>query len=671
LLTKIRRLRLGLLVVFALLAQQGGDCKGARIAPISFGQNFSVQVTQSGGLLVTAGRETYAIESNFSYPNMPPERWNTLGVSGGGRGEWNMTLTQRDNGFQILGTGRYYRLRRTVTIEQDHLRIEDAFTNLTDDALGIAFDNRVRPTRPPAQLHVSGPYKQTHYPYVPSDPAWNPTLYFAGDRAGLGIVALDDFYRLQLALKRDGDAAWLENRSFGLPPHDTYTFVWAVYPTASADYYDFINAVRRDAVPNYPLEGSCAFLEYELPTLWPKEKMADWLKQRAAKMVILIGPYSGGPWLGEDSNYIYKVPNFNLDAYLQTLKKARQALKAIDPQIKCLAPFETALSPDLAPGDTKVRFPDSVSILPDGTPAGYRWPQEPEARQKFLQNQGHQYIYYPTLTNSYYAFVRDRIQRALHDAEMDGIYFDLFSYAYGDHGFRWTYDRWDNRTVDLDPKTYTLRRKKADLCKLTEDARAALVQTILDAKPGNVVVANDMGVASKIRALPIYHFRETMEDYGYVTTHFSTPIILGWTPDFFADAKSIGKEGDWWREWKTDKDYFEDIKDKLRSGCLYYTYIAPPGKYGLSTLTHPTLLSHMFPITIQELHAGWIQGKERILTLLPGRYSWHDQSQAVAYGYDSDGKECPAQLTTITNSDGTHSFEVRFPEGGAAVLEKR
>ena len=331
--------------------------------------------------------------------------------------------------------------------------------------------------------------------------------------------------------------------------------------------------------------------------------------------------------------------------------------------------FETPLTPDLAAGDTTVRFPDSVSISANGAAGGYRWPEDPAERKKFLETSPHMYVYYPTLTNSYYAFMKSCITRALKEAGADGVYFDLFSYAYNGPEDRWTYDRWDNRTVDMDMNTYTIKRTKADICKVTEEARAEIVKMILGDKKGNVVIANDMGMASKVRELPVFHFSEGIADYGYVRGHFSTPIGLGFTGGYIAGAKYIGKEGAWWQDWKTDKDYFEDVKDKLRSGCLYYTYLAPPGVSYLQpcALTRPTILSRMYPITIEELHAGCIKGKERIITLNSGTYSWGDESAVTCYLYDAEGRESVGTCQSATK-DHVTSFTVEVPPQGAAAL---
>ena len=461
-------------------------------------------------------------------------------------------------------------------------------------------------------------------------------------------MPVDDYYRLQVALQCEGRVGRFLNQSFGLPGKDSYTFTWALYPILSSDYYDFINLVRKDYVPNYTIEGSGAFANYWLPTIWSKQKMADWLKDRAVKIVILGGPYGGGPWLGGYGHYTYKVPDdYNLTEYLKEIKKARDIIKEIDPGIKCLAPLETPLI-DNKPGVIEPGFPDSVRMNAAGNPV----------LSHFGSEKVKQYIYDPILTNSWYKHLKMCIERALKEAEVDGIYFDCFTCG------GYTYDRWDNRSVDMNLDNYTIKKKKAETTELTEDARVDLVKTALSYKKGNVVVVNGMGMTDKIRNLPIFHFSEAAKDSDYIASHLSTPIILGWTPGY-----SPLPDKPWQKEWKTDKNYFEDIKDKLKNGCLYYTYWAPGGVWG-SNLTYPTILSHMFPITIEEIHSGWIKGIERIITLHSGTYTWGDKGDVKCYFYDEEGKECQGIFKKIEKGK-VNSFEIEVPENGATVIEKK
>jgi len=631
---------------------------------------FTAQLTPGGGLLIKNGKSTFAVNSNFSYPDMKPDHWNALVAANVPKigGEWKWNAAQKNGKFYIDGAGKFYHLQRKISLQTDHLVIDDTFTNTSKNDVAIAFDNKVMALQTPCEINISGVYKKSYFPYSPEAPAVNPTIFLAGENTSLGMVAVDDFYRLQLSLKREGNTGYFENRSFGLPPGDSYTFEWALYPTQTGDYYDFINKVRRDDVPPVCIEGGLAFMPYNFPTNEQRDEVVQWLKDRSAKIIILAGPYSGAPWLGGFSRYLNNMPvDYDEKTYLENIKRAVDILKSIDPEIKCIAPFETALTPDQAPGQNTPIYADSIAIGADGKPLGYKFPADAEARKTFLDTKGHSFIYYPTLTNSYNRFTRETIEKALKETGIDGIYFDISTYA--TMGFRWTYDRWDHRTVDMDLTNFTIKRKKADLCKLSEDARAAIMKTILDYKKGNVIVANNMPVASKVRALPVMHFAETTMDYGYMLSHFSTPIMLGWTPGYSPGAKAIGKTGTWWQDWKTDADYFDDIKDKLESGNLYYTYWAPPGQMYNSNLTRPTILEHMFPITVQKIGAGIIEGKERIITLHSGKYSWGDNANAKAYFYNSDGKEISGKMQMVKNVSGVTTFDIEVPPGGAAVIE--
>lgn len=631
---------------------------------------FSVTLGDGGGFTVTRGGQSYAVESTFSYPQMPADGWNALrvAVDPSPREEWQVASTTAADAFDITARGPWYALRRHVAVRDDHILIQDTFTNTSVEDVAIAFDNKVTSGQQPREINVGGKYVSSRFPYNARYPSKNPTIFIAGPAGGIGLVALDDYYRLQYALKQDGRAAWFENRSFGLASGDSYTFEWALYPTATDDYYDFINLVRRDHVKPVTIEGGCAFLAYQSVLEWPREVLADWLRHRHAKIVILVGGHRGAPWLGGYAKLFYDLAgDYDEAAHLRDLKKAREILRSIDPEVRCIGPFETALTPELPAGEFAPRFPDSTAYLPDGTPDGWHFPVNPEARREFEQTKAHAYISYPTLDNSYYRHMRDIIERALREADLDGIYFDIFTYA---SSFRWTYDRWDGRTVDIDPRAFTIARKKAELTKLSEDARAELVQFILDFKPGNVVVANHPPVAAKLRGLPIYSFTETLADYGYVLSHFSTPIMLGWTKGYNDNARSIDKAGTWWEEWATDADYFQDIRDKLSCGNLYYTYWTPPGRMNESTVTRSTILSRMFPVTVEEIRAGSIKGPERIITLHSGTYSWGDDRPAMAWVYDAEGRESPGELATARRDDGTLEFRIEVPPGGAAVIER-
>eukprot|EP01052_Picozoa_sp_SAG31_P008918 SAG31_NODE_458_length_15415_cov_3.647428_8_plen_185_part_00 len=156
--------------------------------------------------------------------------------------------------------------------------------------------------------------------------------------------------------------------------------------------------------------SECAWhvhVRYREAGTWPRPRLQKYLAARGLKQIIVNGPYSGSPWLGDigglpDPRYP-DVPNAS--EYLSRVKLACQRLQEIDPEIQCLAPFETAMSPDNPPNDTAPRWLDSVSIQPDGHAAGYRWPcKNPQdtssACQEYKRNHEMQFLYYPLLNVS-------------------------------------------------------------------------------------------------------------------------------------------------------------------------------------------------------------------------------------------------------------------------------
>ena len=254
----------------------------------------------------------------------------------------------------------------------------------------------------------------------------------ADQQAGLGLVAVDAVGRLQLTVAKTGRVGNFGNVGFGLAAQSNRTFSWAVYPLRSRDYFDFMNVVRADHVQPRTIPGAGMWMDFGRINGYNSTWLARYVRNLGVKMVVIPGPRAA-PWLGEDGNWYYglrwhcQVIDFdranapagcrNFTAYLRTLKAACTKLKAIDPEIACLGPFETALSPDNAPGDMRPKWPDSTVEQPDGTPAGFNFIYQNPATK------GHQFIYYPHANNSYEQFVRSRVLRAgIEIAGMDGIY---------------------------------------------------------------------------------------------------------------------------------------------------------------------------------------------------------------------------------------------------------
>lgn len=239
------------------------------------------------------------------------------------------------------------------------------------------------------------------------------------------MLQVDDWMRRQLRIYKSERSGFFGNHRFGVPGHSTINYTWALFPTLTTDYYDFINAARRETVPVYKVEGAGGWVPYDIALGWSTAALTALLDSLAIKTAILCGPLptGGAPWLGNDG--YCNEQNFSLADELHSLGAACRRLKSIQPQLACLAPFETALSPcQLVQPDGKApppAWPDSVVITRNGTPSGYDWnyptPPTTGARNgKIALN----YIYTPHTGNSYGQWLEGLLKQAL-AVGMDGL----------------------------------------------------------------------------------------------------------------------------------------------------------------------------------------------------------------------------------------------------------
>lgn len=125
-------------------------------------------------------------------------------------------------------------------------------------------------------------------------------------------------------------------------------------------------------------------------------------------------------------------------------------------------------------------YRDAMVINPEGLPA-FDLHYGPDYIGKTDFAAGWRLVWrYPTLTNSWMKYLDYDVDFAMKECGADGMYIDCFSYGASRDWCRYTYDRWDGHTVDLDPGTHRVVRKYADLALLS----AAGQQRVIDRAPG-------------------------------------------------------------------------------------------------------------------------------------------------------------------------------------------
>jgi hypothetical protein len=249
---------------------------------------------------------------------------------------------------------------------------------------------------------------------------------------------------------------------------------------------------------------------------------------------------------------------------------------------------------------------------------------------------------YPALEpeNSYVEAMKRVIDMCLDRDKIgaDGIYWDELDWI----STKYTFDRWDGHSALLDEQ-HCIKRKMSYVHLLSLSAKVKLIQYIHD--KGGILIGNSVATSETLTRLHFPRFVETAAGWYPARSHLYSPISLG--------------------DHMTVKDFpglLDDIRAKLMWGTVYYYYAAPKQPYG-------TITQHMFPFTPVELHRGWLLGKERIITAVPGTFSLGDLRPVKTYWYDAAGKLTDKQGRERTNQ-GRRLVQLGLAEKEMAVIER-
>ncbi len=595
---------------------------------------FCVETDACGGLLVRAKGREFPVLSEFSYPG---GGFNALGRPAGNDRQaepaWKPTVEQLSPAqYRITAAGKYYRLVRCVAAEPNRVVVRDTITNKTGEPLGILVRNGLG-----SLAGVSGDRFVAGYrcggEVIDRPVKTNPTLFVPGRDMGLGLVALDDVFIVQSLATTRGDSAALHTDTFALDKNASYTLEWAVYPTGSDDYYDFINQVRRDEGRNGTVDGAMGFV-----TRGPNDRRsiptpAD-LAMRNLKYLLIhcLSYVADDPGISIEGIEFLDFPKERA-----MLKEQFAAIRRQSPGMKIAFHVAHSLYATNRPDQL---FADSRVIDAGGKQAVYTTNPGPYFSPERRAQGWNWYIYYPTLENSCGRAMLQSVDVMMDEIGADGPFMDGFMWAYGGD---YTYDRWDGHTAQIDPKTKTIVRKMGSVLLLSQDALVAFCRKIRD--KGGVVIANNSIMTRTIaRETYILHEREC----------FAGPEVhLASTPMALSLPSAI----------RGEPDVFRDVLDKLRWGNLY-------AYYEEGRLTHPSVPAQMYPITFEELHAGYVKGQQRLITMHSGIYGWRgDRQLHYVYRYDSRGVPIPHAFLSTVDAAGVRT-RVELAKDQCSVVTK-
>jgi hypothetical protein len=239
-----------------------------------------------------------------------------------------------------------------------------------------------------------------------------------------------------------------------------------------------------------------------------------------------------------------------------------------------------------------------------------------------------------TLHNTFGRDMLAAVDRYRGEIGADGLYWDeLENVAYGAPLI--TYNMADGHSCLLDPKTYTIRREIGITTLLGEGHRLAVIERAR--RNGGMVMGNGPATTRAMLATQVPRMVEIQHnDYWCYEGHLGSP--LGYMSS------------------RTD---FGNVVRALSLACL------PVG----TRYDYPHEISrYLFPFTPLELHAGYLLGKERIVTLHSGSYGWPGvRCRVVVRRFDREGKLAATETRTLAPHQRT---PVVLAEGEVAVLER-
>ena len=597
---------------------------------------YALEVGQGGGFAVRIGTQSYPVESSFSFPQGGENRLLAgAAPDAEGEKEWTvMTEKLGENAHRIVATGKHYRITRELTPQPSRILIKDRIENLTDADLGLALYNRVD-----ARDKVGVEMQALAAPV--------PPLFVRAKDHGLGLVPLDDIYQLTQATYLEGRAGGSKIAGLGIAKGAAHTLEWAVYPLATTDYYDLINAIRRDEGLNGLTVDGCLAMSHS----------GVWARKAPPEPLVNFGgiKYASSGCLtqvADDPELSFQGIEFvNYPKEREALRKNYEDWIARYPGI--VPGFHVAYNIYATDQPGKL-YADSLMLAASGKHDMYSNPARYLSEQR--RREGWAFFpYYATMTNSFGKDVLKSVDSMMDDIGVGMVWADglLSGYAAGmgdfPIGFVRTLEPWDGFSVELDPAKKTIRRKWGIGAALGKDVLLEYIRRI-NAKGGRVWINHMTTVPRSFARQEAYWAAETNDgDARCASLHLSP------APHGLANPTQI----------HTTQMLYDDIRAKLGWGS-FYTYYWYTGN--ASFLTHRMITAEMTPLTIESIHAGRIQGRERIITLNSGIHGWpKDHHLHDIRLFDARGRMTPhAQLTTADET-GTRT-DLQLTTGQTAVI---
>lgn len=586
-------------------------------------------IEAGSGITITACKLRLPISTSFSVPG---GGWIRFGDAAAPReDEVAATFTSTsDVGAEY--TNSSFRIERTLSPSlppsKDTIRCTDTIINLTDQDLGMMMRREIKlPARVPT-VYLGGDDSSSSNASTQGE---NPTIFVPFADFSVGMVDNDDVMRAQGIRSYDATIPAVSSRTERLviPAHGNVTLDWSVYVSPATDFFDFLNRVRRDwKVNDITIRGPWWWgFDPAAVVAMKDDDLRDWAKRTNAYALV-----SSGGWVDRTKTEA-KPPlqiGFGIGVmepafanHRADFRAAAEKVHRVIPDVK-FAVYEHMFfnEPEADPDE----FRDSWITRADGTRHSLDW------AKRYTVSRG----IYPTLENSFGKTFRAALDAQKREMGVDGFYIDETNLPSGLSSDPVTYNLWDGRSAILDPQTFAIKQKIGYTFLLSEQYQNQLIEEM--SAEGTWFLGNGAPTTRSQNNSKWPRFVETQVVVSNARlAQLYTPLAFG------TGAPSV-----------------EILRRELAYGVLH-SCSGPSDKNGI--------VGHFFPITPTELHAGWVQGKERVVTSVSGKYGWaNEEFNYRIWSYNADGTPIEAEPQWKKT---TGLVQVDVPENGIAILERK
>jgi len=618
---------------YKLVINHGEPAAGASI--------YQGKVLPGGGFELNVGKSTFTFNSYFSFPNAGFNELNAGAIDKSGQKNWQVKVDAKAN--RVIAQGNDYRIERTIKFEKTHAEISDSITNLHKDApLGMAVRDEmsVREMQN-SQIRLAGnPDPAANDYYAPG----NPSVHVRLANSGISMIAEDDIFRNQALLytrvgeKSTSPVAGIRTEMLRLAPGETYALRWAIYPVAGSDYFDFVNLVRNDWGSNFTVNGACWWgsTPDQILNLSPAN-LRETLLKNGIRQIQVTGSWIDHKQDPKDPN-APKILGFGTGVmephfadYRRRIREAVAKIHEAVPNVKVLGYYDVQRD---SSENSQQKFADSALTGADGKQLNTNW----NGRYSYSYNM------VPTLQNNFGKAALETAKRYMSDMNLDGIYWDEMEIT-GYNAPLLSYKVFDGHTCQLNPKTWTIAREIGISALATKQFRLAVINAVKQ-KGGTLFGNGPSGELDELHTQTPHMIEIQHNDDWSYQGNLETPL------GFMAGGYN-----------------WSDFLRAFNQAMLPITTLPYNAKTKQYRYPHD-IMPYIFPFTPIELHAGYLLGKERIITTHSGNYGWAGEKVlSLSHHFDATGKLMNSHYPIkITHKEARTNVELADNE--AAVLEK-